>query len=614
MIVEWAPVPDHADTWQVPDADEASVTRAAMNYMAQGLVVYNERSELVLHSATYRSIYRLSEDDLKKGLPIEDVIELQARSLGLDEAGIAEFATPFADSSVKSWSAVRRLPDGRSIHMLRRQMGGGFFVVTHEDITERMRMEDKIRYAASHDALTGLSNRYAFMEQLEAALRRVRRGDRIALLTVDLDGFKHINDTHGHAVGDDVLKQVARRLETTVRETDVIARFGGDEFGVIQVPAVDPTAATRLATRIVDGLSAPYFINGMVLYIGASVGIACTDEAVTDLSSLMQNSDLALYRAKQDGRGCWRFYDDMFDQSLRRKSEMEQCMRAALDEDRFALHYQPIINIESCRVESVEALLRWSENGAWISPGEFIPIAEECGLIVPLGDWVLRKACRDAAQWPERISVAVNVSPLQFKTGSLVQTIRAALSQSGLEAGRLKIEITESSLLDNTTDVVTTLNAIRKLGVRIALDDFGTGYASLKYLTSFPFSRLKVDRSFVSGLPLAIENLAVIKAAAALGRDLGMDTVIEGVETEGQLSAVKAAGCKHIQGFYFARPTPPDDLAEAIAQAEKTCRTSATAWWRDWSWLANWAGSWRQAANATHGGGAPVLKPVTIRT
>lgn len=600
MIVEWTPVPDHASEWQVPDADEASVTRAAMNYMAQGLVVYNERSELVLHSATYRSIYRLCEEDLKKGLPIEDVIELQARALGLDEAGIAEFATPFVDSSVKSWSAVRRLPDGRSIHMLRRQMGSGFFVVTHEDITERVRMEDEIRYAASHDTLTGLANRYAFMEQLESALGRVRRGDRIALLTIDLDGFKHINDTHGHAIGDDVLKQVARRLEATVRETDVIARFGGDEFGVIQVPAPEPATAIKLATRIVEALAAPCFINGLVLYLGASVGIACADESMSDSSKLMQNSDLALYRAKQDGRGCWRFYDDLFDRALRRKTEMEQSMRAALAEDRFVLHYQPIVNIETGRVESVETLLRWPDGGAWISPAEFIPIAEECGLIVPLGEWVMRKACQDAAQWPETMSVAVNVSPLQFKAGNLIQSIRAALSQSGLKPERLKIEITESLLLDDTTDVMATLNAIRTLGVRIALDDFGTGYSSLKYLTSFAFSWLKVDRSFVSGLPLAKENLAVIRAAAALGQDLGMEMIVEGVETEEQLAAVKSAGCRYVQGFYFARPMPSEDLADGIVKAENRCRTSSRRWWPDWSWLKNREGPW-----CTSSGGAP---------
>ncbi len=534
-----------------------------MNYMAQGLVVYTERSELVLHSATYRSIYRLCEGDLKKGLPIDEVIKLQARALGLDEAGIAEFATPFADSSIKSWSAVRRLPDGRSIHMLRRQMGNGFFVVTHEDITERVRMEDEIRYAASHDTLTGLANRYAFMEQLEAALRRVRRGDRIALLTVDLDGFKHINDTHGHAVGDDVLKQVARRLEATVRETDVTARFGGDEFGVIQVPAVEPLAATRLATRIVEELAAPYFINNLVLYLGASVGVACADENITDSSILMQNSDLALYRAKQDGRGCWRFYDDLFDQSLRRKTEMEQGMRAALADDHFVLHYQPIVNIDSGRVESVEALLRWPDNGAWISPGEFIPIAEECGLIIPLGDWAIREACHDAVQWPETMSIAVNVSPLQFKAGNLVQSIRTALAQSGLKAGRLKIEITESLLLDNTTDVVATLNAIRALGVRIALDDFGTGYSSLSYLAKLPFDTLKIDRAFVQD-SVHSKGRTLIHAVITLAKGLEMNVVAEGVEREEEFEILKNEGCDLIQGYLTGKPLPASEVEKIL--------------------------------------------------
>lgn len=590
MIVEWTAEPDDAIQWQLPDADEESIIHAAMNYMAQGLVVYNERSELVLHSATYRSIYRLCEDDLKKGLPIEKVIELQARSLGLCDEGIAEFATPFADSSVKSWSAVRRLPDGRSIQMSRRQMGTGYFVVTHEDISDRVRMEDEIRFAANHDSLTGLANRFSFMEQLESALCRVRRGDRIALLTIDLDGFKKINDTHGHAVGDEVLKQVSRRLESTIRDTDTIARFGGDEFGVIQGPAPVPDAAERLATRIVRKLAVPYLVNDLALYIGASVGIALADEDMADSTTLMQNSDLALYRAKHDGRGCWRFFDDQFDRSMRRKCETERKMRAALADDRFALHYQPIINIETGWVESVEALLRWQDNGAWISPGEFIPIAEDSGLIVPLGDWVIRNACMDAARWPEHVSVAVNVSPLQFKAGNLIQSIQSALAQSGLKAERLKIEITESLLLDNTTDVIAALGAIRELGVRIALDDFGTGYSSLKYLTCFAFSKLKIDRSFVSGLPVAYEKLAVIKAASALGRDLGMETIVEGVETRDQLDAVRAAGCKHVQGFYFARPTPPAELVDAIARAEELCDVRAKPRFRDFSWLRFFSG------------------------
>lgn len=581
MIVEWTAEPDEACGGQRPDADDVSLIHGALNYMAQGLVVYNAKSELVLHSATYRSIYRLDAKDLTKGLPIDDVIKLQARALGLCDKGMAEFATPFADPSVNSWSAIRRLPDGRSIQMSRRQMGGGFFVVTHEDISERVRMEDEIRHAANHDGLTGLANRSSFLEQLEQALFRVRRGDRIALLTIDLDGFKNVNDTHGHPVGDAVLKEVARRLRTTTRDTDIVARFGGDEFGVIQVPALDPGAAERLATRIVESLGAPYFVDDLALYIGASIGIAMTEEGFGESSALMQNSDLALYRAKRAGRGCWRFFDDQFDRSMRRKCETERKMRQALANDAFQIHYQPIVNVEQGRVESVEALLRWQDGGTCISPGEFIPVAEECGLIVPLGDWILRRACSDAAQWSTPRSVAVNVSPLQFKSGNLIQSIEGALEHSGLAPERLKIEITESLLLDDSNDVVAALGAIRRLGVRIALDDFGTGYSSLKYLTSFAFSKLKIDRSFVTGSPVTPKNLAVIKAATALGRDLGMKTIVEGVETREQLDALRALGCNYVQGFYFARPTPPVELEDVIARAESLCDASL------WSALRN---------------------------
>ena len=281
--------------------------KAAISYMAQGLVVYNARSELIFHNATYRSIYNLRYEDLRAAMPIQEVIELQAKSLGLDSDGVAEFSAPFADTRVSSWSAIRRLPDGRSIHMSRRPMNAGYFVVTHEDISERVRMENEVRYTANHDTLTGLANRRSFLEQLDSALKRVRRGDRIAILAVDLDGFKKINDTHGHAIGDLVLKQVAERLRTKVRETDVVSRFGGDEFSIVQVQAPDSAPAESLAARIIEVLAAPVVIGDLSLMLGASVGIALTDEQTTDATTLMQHADLALYRAKHAGRGCFRF-------------------------------------------------------------------------------------------------------------------------------------------------------------------------------------------------------------------------------------------------------------------------------------------------------------------
>ncbi|MFY0612470.1 MAG: EAL domain-containing protein [Hyphomicrobiaceae bacterium] len=542
--------------------------------MAQGLVVYNDRSELILHNATYRAIYGLDAKDLYDGLPIEEVIKLQARSLGLSDAAIKEFGAPFVDQSVKSWSAVRTLPDGRSIQMSRRQMGEGYFVVTHQDISDRVCMEDEIRYTANHDNLTGLANRMSFLQQLETLLTRVRRGDRIALLAIDLDNFKQVNDTHGHAVGDELLIQVAQRLQQTIRDTDVVARFGGDEFAIIQVPGHQADSAEKLARRVIEALAAPYLVNDLTLFVGSSVGIALADEHTSDSATLMHNSDLALYRAKQDGRGVVRFFDDHFDKLMRRKRETEVKMRRALVLDQFSLHYQPILNIETGRVESVEALLRWQDGDNWISPGDFIPLAEENGLIVPIGEWVMRKACLDAAQWPDHISIAVNVSPMQFKTGNLIESIKNAFAASNLAPSRLRVEITESLLLDDTTDVLSLLNQLRALGIQIALDDFGTGYSSLKYLTSFPFSKIKIDRSFVTGLPTAFEKLAVIRAATTLGRDLGMETVVEGVETPGQLDAVRAAGCNHVQGFYFAKPTRLSELKETVEAAEGLCKSS----------------------------------------
>ena len=333
MIVEWTPEPDEAVDWQSPEHDEAAMIKAAISYMAQGLVVYNARSELIFHNATYRSIYNLRYEDLRAAMPIQEVIELQAKSLGLDPDGVAEFSAPFADTRVSSWSAIRRLPDGRSIHMSRRPMNAGYFVVTHEDISERVRMENEVRYTANHDTLTGLANRRSFLEQLDSALKRVHRGDRIALLAVDLDGFKKINDTHGHAIGDLVLKQVAERLRTKVRETDVVSRFGGDEFSIVQVQAPDSAPAESLAARIIEVLAAPVVIGDLSLMLGASVGIALTDEQTTDATTLMQHADLALYRAKHAGRGCFRFFDDKLNRALRKRRETEARMRQALDEE-----------------------------------------------------------------------------------------------------------------------------------------------------------------------------------------------------------------------------------------------------------------------------------------
>ena len=573
MVVHWTPEPECAVAGQSPADDDGAIIRAAISYMAQGLVVYNARSELIFHNATYRSIYNLRDEDLHPAMPIADVIALQAKSLGLDSEGIEEFSAPFVDNNDGSWSALRRLPDGRSIQMSRRSMKAGYFVVTHEDITDRVRMENEVRYTANHDTLTGLANRRSFLEQLDTALKRVRRDDRIALLAVDLDGFKKINDTHGHAIGDLVLKEVARRLRSNVRETDVVSRFGGDEFSIVQVPSTDGSTAEALAERIVQILTVPIIIGDLNLVIGASIGIALTDEQTNDSTTLMQHADLALYRAKHAGRGCFRFFDDRLNRSIRKRRETEIRMRQALENESFEIYYQPIVNIERGRVESVEALLRWKDNGKWISPGEFVPVAEECGLIAPLGDWVIREACRQAATWPSTLRVSVNVSPLQFNTGRLVDVVERALGAARLEPGRLKLEITESVLIDESKDVIKTLSELHGLGVQFALDDFGTGYSSLKYLTCFPFNKIKVDQSFVAGLPGSPRKLAVIRAATALGRDLGVDTIIEGVEDVDQLRAVHSVGCKYVQGFYFARPGPASELAGVIAAAEEKCQT-----------------------------------------
>ncbi|MEM6498695.1 MAG: diguanylate cyclase, partial [Pseudomonadota bacterium] len=353
MIIEWMPEPEQVLEADSQETDEVSIIKAAISHMAQGLVVYNANSELVFHNAAYRAIYKLRKEDLNHSMPIAEVIELQALSLGLDAEGVAEFNSPFSQITTRSWSAIRRLPDGRSIQMSRRPMSAGYFVVTHEDITDRVKMENEIRYAANHDNLTGLANRKAFLDNLEVGLKRARRGESIALLAIDLDGFKNINDTHGHATGDRVLKLVADRIRATARDTDVASRFGGDEFSIIQLPAQDVSDAECLSARIVEALAAPFSVDGQTLMVGASVGVALADEGTKDIESLMQNADLALYRAKTDGKGCYRFFDDKLNQIMRRRRAVEARMRSAVENKQFTLYYQPIVNVESRRVESV---------------------------------------------------------------------------------------------------------------------------------------------------------------------------------------------------------------------------------------------------------------------
>jgi diguanylate cyclase (GGDEF)-like protein len=431
----------------------------------------------------------------------------------------------------------------------------------------RRRYEKEIEHLARHDVLTNLANRALFRDELKRALaNRSREGERVAVLCLDLDRFKPVNDSLGHAVGDELLQQVAIRLSSCVRASDLAARLGGDEFGVIQPRVEDEGDASALAERIVESLSVPYDVAGYRVTIGASVGIAIGAGADGTPDDLVHQADLALYRVKAEGRQSFSFYHRDMDERAEVRRKLEIDLQEAIEKQQFEVHFQPIIRLNDNSVTGFEALLRWRHpDRGMISPVEFIPIAEDTGLINQIGQWVLTEACKQAAAWPPHISVAVNLSPVQFKQPALPLQVVTALSRSGLEPSRLELEITEAVLLKDTERTQDTLRQLRDIGVRIALDDFGTGYSSLSYLSRFQFDKIKIDRSFVSDMGARTDALSIVWAITALGADLGMTVTAEGVETEEQLAHFRTVRCTEVQGFLFSRPKAARDLDEFLS-------------------------------------------------
>jgi diguanylate cyclase (GGDEF)-like protein len=430
------------------------------------------------------------------------------------------------------------------------------------EIVERKRSQAEIHYLAHHDSLTGLGNRILLREQLNLALSRpMHGGEALAVLFIDLDGFKSINDTLGHQTGDNLLRCVAKRLQENIREVDRVARLGGDEFAVIQMESEQPKGASLLASRLIELIARPYQIDGHQLVIGASIGVAVASEEKNNLDDLLKSADLAMYRAKADGRGTYRFFEPHMDACAQARRAMEFSLRTADIESAFELYYQPLIDLATRRVTCLEALLRWRhpEKG-FILPSEFVPLAEEIGMIVTIGEWVLRRACLEAMSWPEDIKIAVNLSPVQFKYGGLSRAVNTALINSGLPASRLELEITESVLLDRSENSVAILNELRDLGVAISMDDFGTGYSSLSYLRSFRFDKVKIDRSFIGDLAKGSDGLAIVRAITDLGRSFGMITVAEGVESQEQLKCLEHEGCGQVQGYLFSPPRPAAEV------------------------------------------------------
>jgi diguanylate cyclase (GGDEF)-like protein len=423
---------------------------------------------------------------------------------------------------------------------------------------------------AQHDALTGLANRALFHTRLCEAVARARRGKVCAVLYLDLDHFKAVNDTLGHPIGDALLCDVTTRLEAELRESDTVARLGGDEFAIVQTSVDQPHDATALARRLIDVLGQPYQIDGHQVIIGTSIGIAVVPGDGEDPDQLLKNADMALYRAKEDGRGRYRFFEPEMDARVQARRTLELDLRKALAENQFQVFYQPLMNIKTRRVTGFEALVRWfhPERGI-VPPIDFIPFAEEIGLIVPLGEFVLRRACADAATWPGRQKVAVNLSPVQFGSRTLVQDVADALRDSGLEPARLELEITETVILEDTEATLVVLHQLRDLGIGIALDDFGTGYSSLSYLRRFPFSKVKIDRSFVEELGRGGDCDSIVEAVVDLCSRIGMITTAEGVETEEQLQRLSGGNCTEAQGYLFSPARPTAEVAELCRRLDR---------------------------------------------
>ena len=541
----------------------------ALNNMIHGLTMFDGAQRLVVCNQRYRDLYGIPTSLTQPGATLEEILTFRASNEAKADEDPEEYKQRLLTFSREdnSHTSVFVLRNGRVVSMRRNPMPGGGWVAAHEDITEQREAAARIAYLAHHDALTDLPNRILLRERLNETLCHVQQGASLAVLCLDLDNFKEVNDTLGHPFGDALLKLVADRLRSCIREVDLVARMGGDEFTIVQGAAAQPDAATALASRLIASLSEPYDIEGQRVRIGTSVGVALAPQDGIEADHLLRAADVALYRAKAEGRGICRYFEAKMNERLQVRRRMEIDLRGALTCGEFEIHYQPILNLQSGKIDGLEALLRWNhpEHGS-ISPIDFIPVAEEIGVIVPIGEWAMQQACRDAAALSPHMTIAVNLSPIQFRTRNLVATVFQALSASGLAPNRLELEITESLLLEDTEAALVMLHQLRALGVRISMDDFGTGYSSLSYLQKFPFDKIKVDQSFIQGLGKNASSAAVLRAVASIGASLGITTTAEGVETEEQLLAVKAEGISQIQGYLVSSPRPLDEIRASLRQ------------------------------------------------
>ena len=533
---------------------------AALNNMSQGLCMFDAEQKVVVSNARYGEIYHLSRDQIKPGTSLRQILEYR-RAMGTNFNVAPE---TYLTQNVKAAKEVLELADGRVVAIARHAMPNGGWLTTHEDITDRARNEKRIAFLAQHDLLTGLANRALFSEKLEDAAKRLQRhGTTFTVLMLDLDKFKNVNDTLGHSAGDQLLVEVAQRLRTSIRDLDVLARLGGDEFAIIQENEnVQGEGAVALALRIIRLIEQPFDLGGQQVSVGTSIGISFAPEHGVDAETLLHKADLALYAAKSGGRNAFRVFEPGLTEAADIQRSIEGELRDAISRNEFELHYQPMIDATVGRIFGVEAFVRWHHpSRGLLAPDRFLPLAESTGLMQPLGEWILRQACMDAAAWPADIRIAVNVSAVQFANGNLFELVLAALVDSGLSPLRLELEIADTSLLQkDQAEHLATIRQLKNLGVSIVLDNCGAGYSSASYLASFPFDKIKIDKSVAQGFENRRDCAALVASVLALARGLDIATAAKGIESRTQYEALLAAGVDFAQGYLFGRPVPHSEL------------------------------------------------------
>ena len=530
--------------------------------LPQGVIMFTSDGRVQFTNRRYVEMYGLTPNCVQPGVTLYDLFAMRM------DADTAKRASDRAFAAVRRGEVTSKsftTPEGQAFHYIITPLPSGAWIVTHEDVTQQRLAEAQIEHMAHHDALTDLPNRSALRTHLEQALRYSPRGKLLSVMFLDLDNFKGINDTLGHQVGDELLKTVALRLQACMRSSDLVARLGGDEFVIVSTGLDKPSEVAVLATRIREELLKPFDLHDTQVAVDTSIGISIYPNDGSDADRLLKSADLALYSAKGSGRDTYRFFENEMDARMTEQRNLELDLRAGFVNGEFEIHYQPLVNLETGDVTSCEALLRWNspKRGA-VTPQTFIPVAEEIGLMPRIGEWVIRTACAEAVKWPERVTVAVNVSPVQFRSQNLVQIIVHALATTRLAPNRLEIEITEALLLEHTEDTLRILNQLHTLGVKIAMDDFGTGYSSLSYLQKFPFDKIKIDQTFIKELSNGSDSTAIVRAVTGLAVSLHMITTAEGVETEAQRAIVTELGCTEMQGYLFSAARPAGEILDLL--------------------------------------------------